>query len=76
MGAVAKVRAWINRDDGRIFRVDNTALSAPIAVGVLLLLASLVALQFSRLGEFSVALPAGAAFVGAALIALGIRRTR
>lgn len=75
MDAASKVRAWINRDDGRIFRVDNAPLSAPLAAGALLLLASLVAFQFSRLGAFSVALPAGGAFIGALLIALGIRRT-
>ena len=76
MGSASKLRAWVNRDDGRIIRVGNGTLSAPVAFGALLLLAALVALQFSWVGAFSAAWPVGIAFLGALLLAIGIRRAR
>lgn len=48
MGRLTKLRQWINRDDGRLFRVGNGRLSWIEVAGCLGVIAALVAWQFLR----------------------------
>ena len=45
MGRLPKLRAWINRDNGRFYRVGNTSLGPLSIIGGLAIVASLVLSQ-------------------------------
>ena len=50
MGCLAKLRQWINRDDGRLFRVGNEAVGMLEVAIVLGVIVALLLLQVWRIG--------------------------
>jgi len=71
MGKLSKLRAWINRDDGRFYRVGNSSLGALSIVGGLAITASLILSQLHRHVGLPVAWPIATGIVGVVLWFLG-----
>ena len=73
MVALTKLRKWINRDDGRFFRIGNEPIGVFAPVGLLVLVVALVLRQVRAqagiAGGWSVAL----GVVGLALLLHGLR---
>lgn len=71
MGRWSKLRAWMNRDDGRFYRVGNTSLGPLSIIGGLAVIASLILSQLLRHADLHVAWPIAVGLVGVVLWLLG-----
>jgi hypothetical protein len=71
MGRWPKLRAWMNRDDGRFYRVGNASLGLVSITGGLAIVASLVLSQLHRHADLHVAWPIVVGIVGVALWLIG-----
>ena len=74
MVRLSQLRKWANRDNGKHFRAGNTALGPLVALGALLLLAALVAFQFTRAADVSPIGSAVLAGVGVVLLTVAYFR--
>jgi len=45
MDTFTRLRQWVNRDDGRFYRVHNRSVGGPEAVGLLMFIAALILWQ-------------------------------
>lgn len=71
MGRWPKLRAWMNRDDGRFYRVGNTSLGPLSIIGGLAIVASLILSQLHRHADLHLAWPIVVGIIGVVLWFLG-----
>ena len=70
MVALTKLRKWINRDDGKFFRIGNEPIRISAPIGVLVLVVALVLRQVQA--EISGGWSVAAGVVGLALLLHGL----
>ena len=71
MGRLSKLRAWINRDDGRFYQVGNTSIGPLSIIGGLAIVVSLILSQLHRHADLHGAWPIVVGIVGIVLWFLG-----
>ncbi|CAN7541858.1 hypothetical protein LJR143_003711 [Pseudoxanthomonas sp. LjRoot143] len=71
MGKLSKLRAWINRDDGRFYRVGNASIGPLSLIGGLLIAVALILSQLHRHAALHVAWPIAVGIIGVALLFVG-----
>lgn len=72
MGKRSKLRAWINRDDGRLYQVGNTTVGSLTIIGGLAMVAALILSQLHRHVGIHLAWPIAVGIVGTALFLVGL----
>lgn len=76
MDRLTRMRHWINRDDGRLFRVGNGPISGATAMGSLSLVAALLMHLLHDATGLPGAYAAACLMTGGALLAWGAWRNR
>lgn len=77
MRNLAKLRRWINRDDGRVYQIGNMPISGLEATGLLIAIAAIPLWQLHVKGGISDLWAFGVGAVGLVLVTLtGARRKR
>lgn len=71
MGRLSKLRAWINRDDGKFYQAGNTAIDLWTIIGGLAFVASLILSQLHRHVDLHVGWAMGVGIVGLVTWCLG-----
>lgn len=72
-GRLAKFRAWLDRDDGRFYRIGNESIGGLTTMGGLSIVASWVPWQLHRHVDMHLAWPIAVGAAGAAFLSLGAR---
>ena len=74
MGRLSKLRAWLNRDDGRLFQVGNERIGVLTTVGGLGLVAALILWQLHKHTGVDTIWTIAAGVIGFVLFAAGVWR--
>jgi len=72
METLSKIRKWVNRDDGRLFRVGNERVSVCALIGVLILVGAVVLWQMHLAVGIAGAWVIAVGVIGAVLLVWGL----